>query len=291
MRTRRAAPSVPDVKTAQREAQRAADLAREAWTRFQGTLAGRFVAGLVELRVVDRALALASKLFIAILPLSILSTALVSRRSFGDQMVQRFRLTGSGADAAEALFASPSQVQSGVGVIGLVILVSSVLSFARALERVYLDCWDLPATAAALRGRMAWVAGFCLYLALWSGLRALLETIDARRLTSITWAAVGALLFLWTPYVLLGKRVSWRRLLPTAAATGSALLALGVGSAIVLPRIISHNTERYGYIGFAFSMVSWLFTGTVVIIAAAVLGRLVTAEREARVLAGAVQPD
>src|SRR5215211_1767488 len=94
----------------------------EAWRWFQGTLGGEFLETFVELRVVDRALALASKLFIAILPMSILITALVSGEAFGDQLVSRFRLTGGGADAARTLFATPAQVQAGVGLLGVVIL-------------------------------------------------------------------------------------------------------------------------------------------------------------------------
>src|SRR3954449_12104470 len=95
-----------------RRAREAADgLAR----RLERTLAGRFVLRLVELRVVDRALALSSKLFVAILPLAILSSSLLSKRSFGEELVVRFGLSGAGANAARTLFASPSQVQSSLG--------------------------------------------------------------------------------------------------------------------------------------------------------------------------------
>lgn len=236
------------------------------------TLPGRFAAALLEMRIVDRALALSSKLFVAILPLSILSTALVSKKAFGDELVQRFRLNGEGARAAEVLFASPAQVESGVGALGALILVSSVVSFARALERVYLDAWELPAQRAAVRGRLAWLAGFCVYLAAIFPARTALVGAGVPGLTPVVSAVGGGLLFLWTPYVLLGRRVGWRRLLPTAVISAGSIVVFGVGSAIALPRIITHNTERYGYIGFAFSLVTWLFCGAVVIIAAAVLG-------------------
>ena len=63
--------------------------------RLDATFAGRYANELVELRVIDRALAVASKLFIAVLPISILSTAVVSGNSFGDELVRRFGLTDS----------------------------------------------------------------------------------------------------------------------------------------------------------------------------------------------------
>ena len=100
--------------------------------RFGHTLAGEFLVRLLELRIVDRALALSSKLFIAILPVSILSTSLVSDQGFGDELVARIGLKGAGADAARTLFASPNEVQAGFGFLGLLILASSVLSFSRA---------------------------------------------------------------------------------------------------------------------------------------------------------------
>jgi uncharacterized BrkB/YihY/UPF0761 family membrane protein len=242
--------------------------------RFEHSLAGRFLHIFVELRTVDRALALASKLFIAILPLSILCTALVSGKDLGTEIIARFGLSGSGAHAARELFASPSQVQGGIGLLGILILVSSILSFARALERVYLDIWELPPAAAALRSRMIWLAGLLVYVVVLSPVKTGLNGVGAEHATRFVGAAGAAALFLWTPGILLGRRVSWRRLLPTAGVTGGAMLALGIGSAIVMPGVVSHNTERYGLIGFTFSIVSWLFATAVVVIAAAVLGKL-----------------
>jgi membrane protein len=251
----------------------ARDAAAGAWLQLEHTLAGRFAVRLLELRVVDRALALTSKLFIAILPASILSTSLVSGQAFGDELVERLGLTGAGAQAARVLFASPSQVQAGLGFLGVLILASSILSFARALEGVYLDCWQLPgASAQAFRRRITWLAGFCVYITVLSPLRALITDPLAQRIAA---AAGAGALFLWTPYVLLGGRIGWRRLMPTAVITGGAILIAGVVSAIVMPELLTHDTERYGLIGFAFGIVTWLFAMATVVIAAAVLGSLV----------------
>jgi membrane protein len=254
--------------------------------RLEQTRPGRYANALIDIRVVDRALALASKLFVAILPLSILSTALVSKKSFGDQLVIRFRLTGHGADAARALFASPAVIQSAIGALGLLILISSVLSFARALERVYLDCWGLPPERSALRGRLTWLAGFCLYLALITPVHSLLVALGQPGLTGVISAVLLGLLFLWTPYVLLGRRVTWRRLVPTAAVSGGAALVFSLGSLIFMPGIVTHDAERYGYIGVAFALVTWMFCAGAMIIAAAVLGALLEQWREG--LPGAV---
>ena len=264
-------------------ASRAADHRRDAaatgaaaWRRFEQTLGGRFLEAFVEMRAIDRALALASKLFIAILPMSILITAMLSGQAFGDELVARFGLTGSGAHAARVLFATPAQVQAGIGLLGVVILVSSILSFARALERVYLDCWQLPAlTAGALRSRLLWLASFVVLIALLSTANDAVEEAGANVLGWLLALVAGAVFFLWTPYVLLGRRVPARRLLATGLVTGAAILVLAVGSDVIMPDLVSHNTVRYGLVGFTFSLVSWLFSAAVLVVAAAILGALV----------------
>jgi membrane protein len=245
--------------------------------RLESTIAGQFALRLIELRVVDRALALSSKLFVAILPLAILSSSLLTGQAFGDELVERFGLTGAGAHAARVLFAAPSQVKSSLGVLGGLILISSVLSFARSLEAVYLDCWRLaPSPPGAFKRRLAWLGGLCVYTVVLSPLRSLITDPLGQRLVA---AAGAAALFLWTPYVLLGRRVPWRRLAPTGAITGASILIMGVGSALALPRMLTNNTEQYGLIGFAFTIVSYLFVAAAVVIAAAALGSLLDERR------------
>jgi membrane protein len=241
----------------------------ELWRWFEGTLAGATVRRFVDMRAIDRALALASKCFVALLPLSILSTAVISGREFGDELVRRFGLTGSGARAARQLFATPAEVEAGIGLLGLVILISSSLSLARALERVYLDAWELPPPAGrATLNRLGWLLGM---LVIWAVLVEL-HTLAPHWRSLISTTIAGAVFFLWTPNVLLGRQIPWRRLLPTALITGGSVLALGLGSAVVMPRLVSRNTDRYGLIGLTFSLVSWLFVAALVIVSAAILG-------------------
>jgi hypothetical protein len=264
----------------------AAALGAAALRGFRGSLGGRFLEAFVEMRVIDRALALASKLFIAILPLSILVTALVSGQAFGDELVERFGLTGGGAHAARSLFAAPAQVQAGIGLLGVVILTSSVLSFASALQRLYLDCWGFDPAPGAAQTRLIWLAGLVVWVIALSTVH---EATDRSEVSVVSWlvaVAVGAVFFLWTPFVLLGRRVPPRQLLPTAPATGVALGVLAAGSDLIMPDLVTRNTARYGLIGFTFSLVSWLFSGAVLVVSAAILGSLV-----ARTGAGRVTPE
>src|SRR4249919_799577 len=127
--------------------------------RVGNSYVGDVLSLTVRLQPIDRALALASKLFVAVIPLSIILTAVVpGTESFGDTVVDRFGLTGAGAAATESLFATKGEVQGGVTVFGLVVVLYSTFSFARGLQRVYLDAWDLPSLGA--RGawrRLIWI--------------------------------------------------------------------------------------------------------------------------------------
>ena len=100
----------------------------------------------------ERALALASKLFIALIPTTILtSSVLGADTSFGDTLVERFSLTGAGASAVRQLFASPDQVRGGISALGILILAYAVLSMAQALQRIYEDAWGLTRIRARAR--------------------------------------------------------------------------------------------------------------------------------------------
>src|SRR2546425_3501109 len=109
-------------------------------TRFEESLGGEILDEMVRVEVIERALALASKLFVAVIPLSIILKAIAPgelRRGHRHTI----RLTGLGARASRTLFATGGEVQAAASVIGVVIVLYSVLSFTRALQRVYLKVW------------------------------------------------------------------------------------------------------------------------------------------------------
>ena len=83
------------------------------------------------------------------------------------------------------------------------ILASSVLSFARALEAVYLGLLAScrPRRTRPFAGASRGWPGFCLYLVVLTPLRERAGDPLAQRLVA---AAGAGALFLWTPYVLLG---------------------------------------------------------------------------------------
>lgn len=241
--------------------------------RYQRSLPREIVEELVRIEVVDRALALASKLFVAVIPLSIILSATVpGSDGFGENFVARFGLSGLGASATRALFATKGTVRGAVSVIGLVILFYSIFSFTRGLQRVYVDIWGLtPQKFEAIVRRATWILGFVVYLAALSPI----QDYDRDHHVPLFYASLALVLgsgfWMWTPYVLLGRRIPWRRLLPTGLITAAGISAYTIGSSLYLPTIFTHNAERYGLIGIAFGLVTWLFAYSGVVIACAVV--------------------
>jgi membrane protein len=236
--------------------------------------AREIVDEMVRIEVIDHALALASKLFVAVIPLSIILKAIVpGSGSFGQDLVVRLGLSGPGASATRTLFASGSEVRGAVSVIGVVIVLYSVLSFTRALQRVYLNVWRLhPQPFDALARQVAWIVGFVVYSAVLSPLHDLEHGHGLGILYTASATLLGAAFWVWSPYLLLGRRILWRRMLPTGLLTAAGISIYSVWTALFLPGIFTNNAERYGLIGIAFGLVTWLFAYAGVVIVCAVLG-------------------
>lgn len=224
--------------------------------------------------MIDRSLALASKLFVAVIPLSIILRAVTpGRENFGDDLVMRLGLSGLGARTTRTLFASGGEVRGAVSVIGLVIVLYSMLSFTGALQRIYLQVWRLRPQLPDALSPSGHVDNWLHRLHSGAGASARLRAPprcgfpvcpERDRARAVFW--------LWTPHILLGKRISWRRLLPTSLLTTLSITLYSVGTALFLPAIFTRNAERYGLIGVAFGLVTWLFAYAAVVIVSAVVG-------------------
>ena len=78
-----------------------------AWVR---RLVAPFVERLVEVELFDRAVAIASQAFVALIPYMVVVSAVLpsyERHTFADSIIHRFDLTGDSAEAIEHVFAPP----------------------------------------------------------------------------------------------------------------------------------------------------------------------------------------
>lgn len=223
----------------------------------------------------DRALALSAQAFVALIPMLIVVAALVPvalQRPYGQALLAGSGMSDRAAESVSALFDHPREAGS-VTVVGIGLLVVTVLGFIRALQRAYLAAWELP--TQGLRGlghgvlaSMALISEFVL-LALFGPVLAVVVDSPLIRLTVQALCATA----LWWPvqYLLLGGRIGWRVLLPGAALTGGGQAGAILVSGLYLPIAINHEAERYGVVGVAIALLSWLVVFGLLIVISAVL--------------------
>ena len=219
--------------------------------------------------MLDRSLALGGQAFGALIPLLlVLQAAQPGSRSMADDLIARFDLEDDAAEIMRETFGATSGETAITG-LSVLVLVVSVLSFTRRLQRLYEDTWELDQRGFKGTGwGLAWIAFFALYATLHPLLDEVLEG-----LAGLLFSLAGAVLLgLLTPYLLLGRRLPWRRLVPQAALTAAGLTALGVWSAIYMPRAIDSSASAYGTIGVAFAMLTWLWGLGFVLVITAVYG-------------------
>jgi membrane protein len=225
----------------------------------------------LELEGMDRSMALAGQAFAALLPLLIVVGAAYPSggRDLADSLIRRLHLSGDAANTMRAAVAQPAEVQQAASVLGAAVLVISALSFTRALQRLYVRAWGLP--KLGMHGNAWGLIWLAAALAFWS-LQPLVTAVFHGITATVVSVTLACVVWLFTPWILVGKAIHWRRLLPQAILTASGLTALAAASAIYMPRTLESAADRFGFIGVAFSLVSWLFVAALVLVSAAALG-------------------
>jgi membrane protein len=186
-------------------------------------------------------------------------------------LIGQTHLSGEAAAAVQQLFGQPPGVGTTTA-LGVALLIFSVLGFTRTLQRTFLAAWRLP--SSGLKGFGYGLLGAAVLVAEVTAL-VLMAPILSRLpggllLTLAVQTIVAGLLWWPVQRLLLGPRVAWRGLLPGAVVAGIGQIAVTVASGVYLPVAIGHEAARYGLIGVAFVLVTWLIgLGLLLVIAAA----------------------
>jgi membrane protein len=254
--------------------------ARDLWARARAGFVGRCLDKAIAVALTDRMMALAAQAFLALMPLLILF-AVEAPSSLTDGMVDvvRNKLGLHGQTAEDLQNFTSSEDLTGFTVFGVVLVLLSATSFSRALQRMYQACWGL--APGGLRSsawrQLAWLIGVVAYLVL---LGFTFQVLHGDRALTVLRVAVtsvsAAAMWWWTPFVLLAGRVHWRALVPTAVVTTIGTVALGLTSSWYVPHILASNEARYGTIGVAFAVESWLVVLFAVVVGATVVGAVIT---------------
>lgn len=230
----------------------------------------------------DRAVALASGALTAVIPLSIVASVVAGQlggKDAAQRIIDRYDLTGGGADAVRAIFAPPSGTSTSFGVLGGLFLLLTVLSFSRAAQRLFEQAWELPPLSVRNSANgLLWAAGLLGYMGAAAAVHAVLGRGSVELAATLALIPASAVFLVWSGWILSAHRIAWRRLVPFGV-TGAGLVALyGVGAAVYLPHAFSSYATRYGVIGAVFAMLSALFCLMLALVVAAAAGREVDDE-------------
>ncbi|GAB3308092.1 hypothetical protein GCM10027451_16780 [Geodermatophilus aquaeductus] len=184
-------------------------------------------------------------------------------------LIRRFRLTDDAADAVSTLFAHPAG--SAVGLLSGFLLVFSGVSLTRRMQRMYLQAWGLtrpPGIGHAVHAVLGLTA-LLLGIGLTYSARALVASLPRAGILAVVLSA-GAGFLLWTclPWLLLDRRVAWRRLVPTGALTAVGTTLYGIVSTVYMPRLLETYSDRYGLFGVTLALVGWLLAVAVIVVVA-----------------------
>jgi membrane protein len=227
------------------------------------------------LQGIDRAMVIASQAFTALIPLVILTSALLpseNHASIADAIVRKFALTGDSASAVQTVFAPSGEAS--IGLLSLLLLLMSGISLSRRLQRMYLEAWQLPRAPSVRSSVYAAVAlgALLLELALLSFIRSLLREIPFDWAAGLTGSLLSSVV-VWTsiPWLLLNRRIAWQRLLPAGLLAGGLSTLWGYLTTVYMPSLMSSYSDRYGLFGVTVALVGWLLCIAFIIVGTTVV--------------------
>jgi membrane protein len=259
---------------------------------------------MLENEFIDRGIALAAKAFVSFFPAVIVVAAFAPpavRTAIAGTLAHRSGLSGAGLATFRSAFATSSDVRRATGVLGLVFTVYYINSFTSALRRAYIRAWRRPPSSLVYGYALGagWLVGIIVYFSLIGGMRSAFGRGPG--LVPFAILALAATIGLWwvTPWLMLGRQVRLRVLLPTGVLTGLGLTVYGATSSLWMPTTVSQNQQQFGFFGVALAMVTWLSGAAFIVVASAcaapvlaedrgALGRLVRGPGPAVLVPGAV---
>ena len=230
----------------------------------------------------DRSIALASGALTAFIPLTIVASAFSSAlggKDTAERIIERYDLSGGGAEAVNDIFSPASGTSTSLGVIGFLFLLVTVLSFSRGVQRLFEQTWELePLSVRNTFNGLLWIVGLAAYTALGGLLQVALGRSSLELTATLLALPLSAVFLIWTGHVLSAKRLERRDLVPFGIVGAVMLAVYSVAASVYVPHLFSTYATRYGVIGAVFAMISALFAGMVVVVVSAVAGREVRDE-------------
>jgi membrane protein len=216
-------------------------------------------------------------LFAAVLFLTFVPFILVIESLFGRNHVAaftaRYGLTGQAARAIEQAFTSPSSTAAALSELSWVFVILGGIGAAAAIQELYERIFEIEGRGFRhTPQRVVWLAAALGVTLASDWTLPWLSSIGGSALVGLS-SLIGATAFWWfSMWLLLGGRLAWRELFPSALATGICWLGMVLAFRLTISGIITSNYAQYGTIGVVFVIMTLLIAIGVVVVLGALLG-------------------
>jgi len=245
--------------------------------KYSGSSADVLWRRLNSVDFLNQGMTFAGTLLLCAFPFLIVVDALAGQ-STARALGRRLGLDRQAASDVGHLFASSHATVASVTGIAWVFLVLSGYSLAASLQGLYRRVFGLDSRTARDAPRaLIWLVLLVVWLFA-SGLVGPRVRAGGPVVFAVVGLTVFTLLWWFSMWLLLAGRIPWRRLLPSAVATGVCWLGMEAVFAVVFSGMVTSDQDEYGPIGTVFALMSYLIAIGVVVILGAVTG-LVWQER------------
>lgn len=221
---------------------------------------------------INRAMLFAAVLLLCFFPFIIVLAALEGR-SVVTALSQRLGLNHQASVDVSHLFASSTSTSNAVTGTAYLFFILGGIAAATAVQDLYERAFDLEARGMKdMLRRLVWLGVAIGGSSVASSVGPSVRKSGGPVLLGLV-GLVALTLFWWfTMWFLLGGRITWRDLLPSAIATGVCWIGMEIVFSFIFSNDVINDDKKYGAIGIVFALMSFLIAIGVVFILGAVFG-------------------
>lgn len=218
---------------------------------------------LIHIGIIDRAMTLAAQSFTSILPV------MMALSTLGLTDV----VPGMGGNGISAVLKHSPTPSVALGFVGVLLLMVSATSYARALGRCHAKIWHV--TTLTYRQAWRWLATILIVvggsLAVVVSYSLSVDDTTARVMALILQSVIWWSVWSSVPAILVPYYFSRATLFACGGITSIGLITLQLATPLVVPRLIETSGQQFGVLGVMVTLVGWLFAFSAVVIGAPAL--------------------
>jgi membrane protein len=245
-------------------------------SRWPGRLALRIAASLQRIQIFDRSMTIAAQLFTSVFPIIIMGASLLGA-DFTHSASEDLAVPEEAQNIIDSVVET-----SGIGafgIIGVIIVLISATSLSRAMTRAYDAIWQHGRTRTRVTEAWRWLAAvmaLTLSVVCTSALVRLVDSIPPADLwTNLVRFSVHALSAAFVPWLLMAGRVPIRQLAVGAVLFAGVMVMSQPVASRYLPIALASSASRYGSIGVAFTILTYLYVVSFALLGFAVIGQVI----------------